>query len=171
MAEFGGACDLIANDYTKTVLMKKVGKGGKVEKAAQPYKHKLCPKPAHSPFGDFPRDYLPKKFPHFTQPPAVPLHQMTATQKRILFSPPFLSFIGEFLLKKKGTGGLTSSLQPRKPKPLTKAPVSGAAFKRGIEPSEFRRFYDRGDMPIKMAHKGGIYLFFLFFFFFSLYLI
>lgn len=32
------------------------------------------------------------------------------------------------------------------------APKAGAVKKRQIAPSEFRRFYDRGDLPIQIEH-------------------
>ena len=32
-------------------------------------------------------------------------------------------------------------------------PKSGAFEKRGIQPSEFRRYYDRGDLPIRVDHQ------------------
>lgn len=34
-------------------------------------------------------------------------------------------------------------------------PRAGAFGRRGIPPSEFRRFYDRGDLPIAVAHTTG----------------
>jgi hypothetical protein len=36
--------------------------------------------------------------------------------------------------------------------PAALAPRAGAVNKRGIPPSEFRRFYDRGDLPIQIEH-------------------
>jgi hypothetical protein len=55
---------------------------------------------------------------------------------------------------KTGTGGTCSSLnkgaKPVPPKP----PKAGAVNPRKIPPTEFRRFYDRGDLPIAIKHKG-----------------
>ena len=31
---------------------------------------------------------------------------------------------------------------------------AGAYAKRKIKPTEFRRYYDRGDLPVKVCHKG-----------------
>jgi len=36
------------------------------------------------------------------------------------------------------------------------APISGAREKRGIVESEFRRYYDRGDLPIRVEHQGSM---------------
>lgn len=56
------------------------------------------------------------------------------------------------LKKGQGIGGKTSSLLKPKEKPAPQKPVAGAMRKRKIEPSEFRRFYDRGDLPIAIQH-------------------
>jgi hypothetical protein len=53
-----------------------------------------------------------------------------------------------------GTGGTTSSLNKgRRPEP-PQPPKAGATRRRQIPPTEFRRFYDRGDLPIAILHKG-----------------
>jgi len=60
----------------------------------------------------------------------------------------------EFLRSRSGTGGTTSSLnQGRLPPPPT-VPKAGAVARRQIPPTEFRRFYDRGDLPIAVAHRN-----------------
>jgi hypothetical protein len=38
------------------------------------------------------------------------------------------------------------------PKPQVQKPRAGAMLPRPIPPSEFRRFYDRGDLPICIEH-------------------
>jgi len=45
-----------------------------------------------------------------------------------------------------------------RPKPKFSAPnqISGTFNKRLIQASEFRKFYDRGDLPIKVDHQGCI---------------
>eukprot|EP00672_Neobodo_designis_P020870 CAMPEP_0174828176 /NCGR_PEP_ID=MMETSP1114-20130205/1178_1 /TAXON_ID=312471 /ORGANISM="Neobodo designis, Strain CCAP 1951/1" /LENGTH=308 /DNA_ID=CAMNT_0016061887 /DNA_START=139 /DNA_END=1065 /DNA_ORIENTATION=+ len=58
----------------------------------------------------------------------------------------------EFLRSKSGTGGTTSSLNKGRQAEAPKAPKAGATKRRPIPPSEFRRFYDRGDLPIALAH-------------------
>ena len=39
-----------------------------------------------------------------------------------------------------------------KPKPLAQKPVAGAVNRRKIPVSEFRLFYDRGDLPVAIEH-------------------
>jgi hypothetical protein len=51
-----------------------------------------------------------------------------------------------------GLGGKTSSLLKPVEKPAPQKPKAGATRRRRIEPSEFRRFYDRGDLPIAIEH-------------------
>jgi len=56
------------------------------------------------------------------------------------------------LKKNTGIGGKTNSAMksPQKAKPL--APVSGALKPRSVAASQFRYFYDRGDLPIAIQH-------------------
>jgi hypothetical protein len=58
------------------------------------------------------------------------------------------------LVLKKGEGKGGQSFSTNKPKPaeVVKAPKAGAVARRMIAPSEFRRFYDRGDLPIAIDH-------------------
>jgi hypothetical protein len=56
------------------------------------------------------------------------------------------------LKKGEGLGGKTTSLQKPKEKPAPQKPRAGAFNARNIPPSEFRRFYDRGDLPIAIEH-------------------
>jgi len=60
---------------------------------------------------------------------------------------------GTVILKKgDGTGGKSVSLLKPKPKPLAQKPVAGAVNRRKIPVSEFRLFYDRGDLPVSIEH-------------------
>jgi hypothetical protein len=55
-----------------------------------------------------------------------------------------------------GKGGACSSLAKPVPRPKAKAPVAGAFNPRQVsKPTEFRRFYDRGDIPIQVAFDGS----------------
>ena len=63
-----------------------------------------------------------------------------------------LTFILEILKKGDGLGGKTTSLLEPKEKPAPQKPKAGAVKRRPIAPSEFRRFYDRGDLPISIEH-------------------
>lgn len=55
--------------------------------------------------------------------------------------------------KHTGNGGMTSSVLGGKIKPQPEKPKCGAFLKRDIIPSEFRRYYDRGDLPIKVDYE------------------
>lgn len=59
------------------------------------------------------------------------------------------------LKKGGGIGGKTSSLLPKKESPSPPKPKAGAVYKRQIPPSEFRKFYDRADLPIGINHTGS----------------
>jgi len=57
--------------------------------------------------------------------------------------------------KLTGTGGHCVSSTPRSEKPKTAPPKAGAYSRRAIAPSELRRFYDRGDLPIQIHHAAS----------------
>jgi len=52
------------------------------------------------------------------------------------------------------TGGACVSTTPRVERQAGAPPKAGAYARRNIAPSEFRRFYDRGDLPIQVHHAG-----------------
>lgn len=55
-----------------------------------------------------------------------------------------------------GQGGASSSLARAKPQPAIEPPVAGAYETRTLQkPTEFRRFYDRGDLPLQVAFDGA----------------
>lgn len=55
-----------------------------------------------------------------------------------------------------GKGGASSSLAQCRPVPQPSPPISGAYKVRKVEkPTEFRRFYDRGDLPLQVAFDGA----------------
>ena len=54
--------------------------------------------------------------------------------------------------KGEGIGGRSFSLLKPKEKPTPQKPKAGAFNRRPVPPSEFRRFYDRGDLPIAIEH-------------------
>jgi len=71
-----------------------------------------------------------------------------------------LSVTGSSTLKKTliGKGGASSSLAEAVAKPVVKAPKAGAKEVRTEllqQQTEFRRFYDRGDLPIQVAFEGA----------------
>jgi hypothetical protein len=111
-------------------------KGTRKDPAAK----KFMPKSAQSPFGDFPQDFLPPKEKFSPKNDLAEYTEATTLQ---------------YTSRKTGTGGSTSSLmkgkQPDKPKP----PKAGAFSRRSIEATEFRRFYERGDLPIAIQHRAN----------------
>lgn len=115
-----------------------------------PKKRKFLPPFAGSPFGDFPGDYVMpnKKF--------AELHAAQAAGNRsegdfTATSSPKHSF----LKSKTGNGGVPVSTAKPKPVPIPPRPIAGAFGKREIPPTEFRRFYERGDLPVTVQHRGG----------------
>lgn len=56
--------------------------------------------------------------------------------------------------RQKGNGGMTSSILEKGLKQEMPAPKSGAYQKREIPASDFRRYYDRGDLPIRVDHQS-----------------
>jgi len=131
------ANDLIFEDH----LRKMMGKTSNTN--YKPGNSKLVPRANHSPFGDFPKEFLPKKekkedfsTDHFEQSQA-------ATASNL------------FTKKGQGFGGKTSSLVRGKEKYTAPPPKAGAYNKRQIPSSDFRRYYDRGDLPIAIEHQGS----------------
>ena len=62
---------------------------------------------------------------------------------------------GTAILKKgDGSGGKSFSLNRGTDKPVPQKPVAGAINRRHIPVSEFRLFYDRGDLPVTIEHGG-----------------
>lgn len=66
----------------------------------------------------------------------------------------------EGILKKGcGVGGRAVSTLEKKETPQPQKPKAGALKARAIVPSEFRRFYDRGDLPIAIEHGPQLRIF------------
>jgi len=112
-------------------------------KAYKVSNNKFLPRAQHSAFGDFPKSHMPPKKGPVAQPlPTIQQEQSTADK----------TGAKGFTKRGQGSGGNPSSLNKavERPKPL--APKAGAIARRQIVPSEFRRFYDRGDLPIQIQH-------------------
>lgn len=119
------------------------------------------PRGQESPFGDFPKDYARP-----SRNTKVPLDVKSASAALCLAgaaamttprggtSPRNESMDRTFPKKGSGNGGRSYSTTPRKEMPRTAPPEAGAFRPRRIEPSEFRRFYDRGDLPIQIQHTA-----------------
>jgi len=131
------ASKLITDDYLRLMLAKNRNEHYK------PWKNIFSPKNPHSAFGDFPKGYLPK---HESKPKLTQVHETSHAQTSIKA----FSSIGN------GLGGRSATLNPKKEIFLPPAQLSGAFAKRAIPVSEFRRFYDRGDLPIKVDHQSAI---------------
>jgi len=119
---------MINEDHLKKIL----GKTG------QPWKlsdNKLLPRCQHSPFGDFPTTHMPKKEAKTSKADALEVSAARVTLK-----------------KGTGLGGKNSSLTKPKEQAAVQKPKAGATRRRPIPTSEFRRFYDRGDLPIAIDH-------------------
>ena len=109
---------------------------------SKPFKtsdNKLLPRPQHSVFGDFPKTHLPAKKSVVAEPGILAAAE--ASTAAAATAKPFTK-------KGEGSGGKVSSLNKAVERPAIIAPKAGAVKKRPIPPSEFRRFYDRGDLPI-----------------------
>ncbi|CAJ1357414.1 unnamed protein product [Effrenium voratum] len=142
------------------------------------------PKGQESPFGDFPDDYVrplppPPLSARQSMAHTAPLPDLSAAMQAV--EARARSMRSPVAPKSaRGPNKMAATLQalrdevqrqaespsPRSPKratsPRDKVPVpqaltppkAGAFRRRRIKPSEFRRFYDRGDLPIQVQHTG-----------------
>lgn len=138
MGRTNAAAGMIIEDHMKKVLYKGKKKGAPADTT-------LVPRMKHSAFGDFPGSHLPKK--------KVAGGPKVATTKKDDFSDLRPKVIP--LKKGKGFGGKAVTLNPKKDVIKPTKPKAGAKKKRKIPMSEFRRFYDRGDLPIIIEHSGS----------------
>eukprot|EP00429_Kryptoperidinium_foliaceum_P054418 CAMPEP_0176076764 /NCGR_PEP_ID=MMETSP0120_2-20121206/38377_1 /TAXON_ID=160619 /ORGANISM="Kryptoperidinium foliaceum, Strain CCMP 1326" /LENGTH=344 /DNA_ID=CAMNT_0017410487 /DNA_START=61 /DNA_END=1095 /DNA_ORIENTATION=+ len=142
----------------------------------------FLPKGQESPFGDFPEDFVrPKRDVRsatmrltgtaaLCATPRTPRLDAASPRRQGAMtadgrSAPALGAVGTGLAmteagttswraKQTGTGGQTYSTSPRKTRTEVRPPKAGAFQRRVIEPSEFRRFYDRGDLPVQIQHTA-----------------
>ena len=125
----------IIEDHLKKCLSMTSGQAWK------PYQNKNMPRVNHSVFGDFPKDYMKKDAAGVTDVKPIDKQEVS------------IAASGTAILKKgDGLGGRTVSLNKPKPKPIVQKPVAGAVNRRSIPVSEFRLFYDRGDLPVTVEH-------------------
>ncbi|MCQ2817188.1 MAG: parkin coregulated gene family protein [archaeon] len=107
-----------------------------------PLKSKYAPRNKHSPFGDFPASYMPKKNQDYKLID-IESHQVANS-------------VSNFPGAKKGKGfqrtGAFSSLSKGT---TDKPPKAGAFQPRKIPVSDFRLHYDRGDLPVLVKHERG----------------
>jgi len=131
------------------------------------------PKGLESPFGDFPPDYTrpsqfttkmrltgetvmntPRSGPQATPRPNTTTPQSARTPRRPEAEVKQQMESTIFQMKGLGLGGRAYSTSPRKPVVQGVPPAAGAFKRRTVEPSEFRRFYDRGDLPVNLQHSA-----------------
>jgi hypothetical protein len=125
---------LLFEDALKRCLNKY---GGKKVPLKSPY----APPLHNSPFGDFPRSYLPKKNSDYNLV-NIENHQIANS----------VSNFPDSKRKKVATTTAFSSLD----KPTTDKPPKAGAFRpRKIPVSDFRLHYDRGDLPVLVKHERG----------------
>jgi len=131
------ASKLITEDYLKFMIGKNQNENYK------PWNNVWSPRNPHSAFGDFPKTYMNKSQ---TKPTLVPVHEISHAKTTIKG----FSSVGQ------GMGGRSATMNPKKKLFLPPAQISGAFNKRVITATEFRRFYDRGDLPIKVDHQSSV---------------
>jgi len=138
----------------------------------QPHRKKIdkalgrIPKGQESPFGDFPPDFgrpaarlrslgtsvlLSARGEPSPREPLPPMSARGPASARGT-SQPVPS--APFQARGTGSGGRPSSIAPRREREVPPAPRAGAYSRRSIAASEFRRSYDRGDLPIQVTHSA-----------------
>jgi len=129
------ASQLLVEDHLKKCLSKTTTKTWK------PYDNPNLPRAQHSAFGDFPTEYMKRKAAGVTAIKPIDKQEVS------------IAATGTAILKKgDGLGGKTTSLNRPKEKPVAQKPRAGAVNPRSIPISEFRLFYDRGDLPVTIEH-------------------
>lgn len=139
------ASQLLIADYIQNKIAAAPGEAAKRRQTEQG----LLPKKAESPFGDFPNSdsSVKKPSPKSASATASAVSEQNAPAKTETLN---------FTRKHSGSGGLSSSTL-KGTKPAATPPPKADAFKPRLIPStEFRRFYDRGDLPIAVEHSAGM---------------
>jgi hypothetical protein len=117
----------------------------------------MMPKGYHSVFGDFPPDSAPPnpvaRFKSLGQSVIAGLNSPRKSMPDSARSCPDPTS-PRTKTKLFGTGGGCFSTATPREKELLSPPKAGAHTRRKIEPTEFRKFYDRGDLPVQIAHRG-----------------
>jgi len=113
MPKINYASSMIVEDHLKKCLARTSNKPWKATD------NKLLPRCNHSPFGDFPSDYMPGKKNPVTE--VQPINQAEVS----------IAVKGTEILKKgQGLGGKSTSLFKPKDKPVPQKPVAGASRRR-----------------------------------------
>jgi hypothetical protein len=122
----GPAGTLLIEDALKKLIFRDGSKDIRREK-----ERGLIPPGAHSPFGDFPPDYLPPE------------------KNKLVMNK---SSTCPSNLDKYDGGSFTREVGVRAHCDQKPPPRAGAIVRRPVSKTEFRRFYDRGDLPIQIYH-------------------
>jgi hypothetical protein len=128
---------LLFEEQLKKCLNKYGGGGMKFTKS------KYAPRNKHSPFGDFPSEYMPQKTTDFN------LVNIDCDQ---------VAHDSIDKINKKPNTSSSSKIQAftsLKKETLDRPPRAGAFNPRKISVSDFRLHYDRGDLPILVQHERG----------------
>jgi len=113
----------------------------------------MLPKGHHSCFGDFPADFtVPNTRLKLVGQSTLTPREAPVSARTAPGGP--LSARSNCPTKLHHTGGASFSTTQPTPREELPPPKAGAHQKRKIEPTEFRRFYDRGDLPVQIAHRG-----------------
>ena len=129
------ASQLLVEDHLRKCLSKTTAETWRA------YKNPNLPRAQHSAFGDFPKDYIKPKAAGVTAIRPIDNQEVSIAAK------------GTAILKKgDGLGGKSTSLNTPKPRPAVQKPRAGAVNPRSIPISDFRLFYDRGDLPVTIEH-------------------
>ena len=132
------ASEMIMEEYLKQLVTKTT------TAPFIPGKNSKAPRMKHSPFGDFPKDKMFSKKGDIPEPEPLEVHASS------------IAITGNNILKKgTGLGGKTFSKNKKKDVIVSAKPKAGATKKRKIQESEFRKYYDRGDLPIFVDHMGS----------------
>ncbi|KAL4442917.1 hypothetical protein ABPG74_010806 [Tetrahymena malaccensis] len=123
------ASSLVASDHMKSLLAKNANQ------IFKPWNNKFTPNAPQSPFGDFPKDYMKGV-------------EKTRVSPLVRNSQNILNSLTQ------DTSNIGSRMSPYKVN-KSSPPKAGALERRLIPQSEFRRYYDRADLPIKVNHSGG----------------
>lgn len=105
---------------------------------------KFIPPPSGSPFGDFPESYAIRQSGRNSNQPAT---QNSSQLQKVTHH--------EFVRSRQGGGALCSSVRKAAAKDAPPPPKANSKGRRRIAATEFRRFYERGDLPIAVQHRGG----------------
>lgn len=105
---------------------------------------------SESPFGSFPPNS------QLTKIGSVKVATKAPTDHSVYYNADSLP-ANSFLKGHTGSGGVTlSTLKPQKAAGNGTGPAKAGAYrKQAIVPTEFRRYYERGDLPISIQHRSN----------------